>query len=63
MEIVFGLGAAVLGGAIAWAMIRNRHRNPDNDAITEAATRAEYKQPDSYDPQQFRRILKPNVRK
>ena len=53
MELVFGLGAVILGGAIAWSMIRNRHRNPANDAVTEAATRAEYKRPESYDPKHF----------
>ena len=53
MERVFGLGAVILGGAIAGSMIRNRHRNLANAAVTDAATRAEYKRPESYDPKQF----------
>jgi hypothetical protein len=59
MELVFGLGAIVLGLAIAWSVIRNRRRNPANDAVTEAATRAEYKRPESYDPKQFQPFVQP----
>ena len=60
MELVFGLGAVILGCAIAWAMIRNRHRNPANDAVSEAATRAEYKRPETYDEKQFKPFVQPN---
>jgi len=59
MELVFIIGAVTLGAVLAYATIRNRRRNRANDAITEAATRAEYKRPDSYDEKQFERLLHP----
>lgn len=46
-EIVYGLGALVLAGAIAWAILRNRARNRANDPLTEAATRADYDHPEA----------------
>lgn len=60
MELVFIIGAVALGGALAFATIRNRQqRNRINDAVTEAATRAAYKRPDTYDENQFKRMLQP----
>ena len=46
-EIAFGLGALVLAAALIWAMQRNRTRNRANDALTEAATRADYDHPEA----------------
>lgn len=54
------LGAAILGAAIAYAMIRNRGRNRADDARTEAATRDLYKSYDAADadPAQAPDVLK-----
>ena len=48
-EIFYGIGAVVLLGVLAWGYLRNRGRNRANDPITEAATKAEYDHPDTYD--------------
>ena len=55
------IGAIILGLVLAYAIFRNRSRNPRNEQIAEAATREEYRHPDSYDPQTFRRGLKRNL--
>lgn len=47
-EIAYVIGAAVLGGALAWGLWRNANRNKANDAVTEEATRQEYDHPDTY---------------
>jgi hypothetical protein len=58
----FGLfGAIVLGAVMAYADFRNRKQNPRNVRIAEAATREEYRHPDSYNPETFRQGLKPNM--
>jgi hypothetical protein len=59
MELVYGLGALLLGGAIAWAMASNTHRSARNQRIGAAAVREQYRHPDSYDPGKFRRGLTP----
>ncbi len=59
MELVYGLGALLLGGAIAWAMMANKHRSARNERIGDAATREQYRHPDDYDPEKFRRGLIP----
>ena len=46
-EVFWGLGAHILAGAIIWGMTRNRTRNRANDALTEAATRADYDHPEA----------------
>lgn len=57
VELVYGLGALLLAGAIAWAMASNTHRNARNQRIGAAAVREQYRHPDSYDPEKFRRGL------
>lgn len=59
MELVFGLGALVLGVVIAAGLIANRKRNLRNQHIGEAAAKEQYRHPDSYDPERFRRGLQP----
>lgn len=59
LELFYGLGTFILGAAVAWAVIRNSQRNHANDAVTEAATREEYRHPNSYDPEKFRAQLQP----
>ncbi|HVV26815.1 MAG TPA: hypothetical protein VHC40_02495 [Rhizomicrobium sp.] len=59
METIFGAGAAILAVAVAWAILRNRRRNPANDTVGQAATREEYREPDRYDPGKFRKELRP----
>lgn len=48
-ELLYGLGALLLAGAVAYGLLRNRGRNKANDAITERATREEYHHPDRYE--------------
>ena len=43
---VLTIGVAVLGGAIAYGMMRNRKRTNSEKAATEAATRQEYREED-----------------
>jgi hypothetical protein len=59
LELIFGLGALVLGLAIAMGLIANRKRNLRNKRIGDAATKEQYRHPESYNPEQFRRGLKP----
>jgi hypothetical protein len=58
-EIFFGIGAVILLAVIAWGVVRNRQRNRANDPITEAATREEYRHPNSYDEEKFKAQLHP----
>lgn len=53
-EILYGLGALVLLAALVWGITQYRTRNKANDALTEAATRAEYDHPDGYSREQER---------
>lgn len=48
-ELVFPLGALLLGAALAVFLWRNHARNRHVDPVTEAATREEYDHPDRYD--------------
>lgn len=48
-ELLFAVGAALLGAAIVFGLMRHHGRNRRNDALTEAATREEYQHPDRYD--------------
>jgi len=59
-ELLFGLGVVVLGLALAWAVIRNRHRNRANDAIGEKAARDQREHPQSYDLEKYRSQLEPD---
>ena len=47
-EVFYGIGAAVLLLALGWGLVQNKRRNRRNDPITEAATRAEYSNPETY---------------
>ena len=47
-EVVYSVGALVLLGAIIWGVTQNTRRNRANDAVTEAATRESYKDPEGY---------------
>lgn len=60
-ELLYGVGTFVLGVVIAWGILRNKYRNRTNDAVTDAATREEYRHPDTYDPEKFRRELGPKT--
>jgi hypothetical protein len=60
LELVFGLGALILGVVIAGGLIANRNRNLRNRKIGEAAAKEQYRHPSSYDPEKFRRGLKPD---
>ena len=44
--IVLTLGAFALAAALAYGALRNRRRSPAEKAVTEAATRQEYRQED-----------------
>jgi hypothetical protein len=54
------IGAVVLGLVLAYASLRNRSRSRKNDQIGQAATREEYRHPESYNPQKFRDGLENN---
>jgi hypothetical protein len=62
LELIFGLGALVLGLAIAMGLVANRKRNLRNKRIGDAATKEQYRHPGSYDPEKFRRGLEPEKR-
>jgi hypothetical protein len=61
LELFYGVATFVLGAVLAWAVLRNKYRNRANDAVTDAATRAQYEHPESYNPEQFRRELGPKT--
>jgi len=44
--ILLTLGVLILGGAMAYGMMRNRQRRPIEKAVTEAATREVYRRED-----------------
>jgi len=58
LELFYGLGAVVLGLAVAWAVFTNKGRSPRNERIGDAATKEQYRHPESYDPEKFRHGLK-----
>lgn len=47
-EIVYGVGAVLLAGGIAWGLVRYYTRNRANDPITEEATRELRENPRAY---------------
>ncbi len=53
-EVLFGLGAVALLVVLIWARVHSKRRNRANDLLTEAATRAEYDNPDAYTTEQER---------
>ena len=59
LELFYGLGAVILGLAVAWALFANKSRSARNQRIGDAATREQYRHPESYEPEQFRRGLTP----
>jgi hypothetical protein len=44
--ILLTVGVIILGGAMAYGMMRNRQRRPTEKAMTDQATRREYQQED-----------------
>ncbi len=48
-ELLYAVGAALLGAAIIFGLVRYYRRDRRNDAVTEAATHEEYQHPDRYD--------------
>ena len=48
-EALWGVGIVVLLVVLIWGVSRNSRRNRALDPMTEAATRAEYDRPDTYD--------------
>lgn len=61
-ELLWGLGLLVLMGAIVWGVTQHRRRNRANDPVTEAATRAQYEHPDTYqdEEQRYRDQIRPS---
>lgn len=53
LEATYRLGALIILAVLVWAILRVSGRNRANDTVTEAATRAELDQPDTYDQRQF----------
>ena len=65
MELVYFLGAAILGLGIAYGAVQYLTRNRANDRTTEAVTKAEYDNfPDKAQPydERTREQLERNVR-
>lgn len=48
LELFYIVGALVLIAALGYGLLRNIGRNKRQDAIRDAATRAEYKDPERY---------------
>jgi hypothetical protein len=61
-EVFYGLGALLLLAVLVWGVTQYKRRNRANDGLTEAATRAEYNHPDTYDreEQKFRNQVRPS---
>lgn len=59
MELVFGLGGLIIGAILAYGILANRGRSARNDRIGDAAAREQYKHPESYNPEDFRKGLRP----
>jgi hypothetical protein len=61
-EIFYGLGALALLAGLVWGITQYKRRNRANDPLTEAATRAEYDHPDTYEheQQQFKDQVRPS---
>ena len=61
-EVLYGLGALALLAALVWGMTQYKRRNRANDPVTEAATRAEYDHPETYDREQdkFKNRVRPS---
>ena len=51
-EVFYGLGALALLAGLVWGITQYKRRNRANDPLTEAATRAEYDPPDTYEHEQ-----------
>lgn len=48
-EVLFGVGIVVLFFGLLWGFIQYKTRNRANDPLTEAATKAEYDHPETYE--------------
>jgi len=61
-EILYGLGALLLLAALVWGVTQYKRRNRANDPLSEAATRAEYDHPNTYqdEEQKFRDQVRPS---
>jgi hypothetical protein len=57
-EIMYGVGALILLGTLAWGTWQYNHRNRINDRVTEEATRELYEHPNSYDKQKFEKQVR-----
>lgn len=57
-EVLTGIGIAVLLLAMIVGVMMSRRRNRANDKVTDAAVRAQYSNPDGYDPKSFEKQLK-----
>ncbi|MDO8411110.1 MAG: hypothetical protein Q7S93_13735 [Phenylobacterium sp.] len=60
-ELLYPVGAALLGLAIVFGLLRYYRRDRRNDAVTEAATREEYQHPERYErtEDEFRDKVRP----
>jgi len=47
-EVLYGVGTIVILACLVWGVLRNRRRTPREKKLTEEATRAEYKHPETY---------------
>ena len=54
-ELLYFIGAIVLLAAIGYGVYRDKTRNRRKDALTEAATREQYRHPERY--QEMRRAF------
>ena len=59
-ELLYGVGIVGLFLALIWGYVQYKTRNRANDPLTEAATKAEYDQPEDYEA--IERDLKKQVR-
>lgn len=47
-EILYGVGMIIILACLAWGVFRNRQQTTHEKAVTEEATREEYKRPETY---------------
>jgi hypothetical protein len=61
-EFLWGVGTVALLFALIWGVRQSRSRNPQNDAVAEAATREAYRRPENYEHtrKEFKRQVTPS---
>jgi hypothetical protein len=61
-EVLLGVGIVVLFVGLLWGYRQYKTRNRANDPLTEAATKAEYDQPETYekDERELKRRVLPS---